>query len=598
MIQTVVAFAVAGVGQIRVDPSGFFVDETGRARIFHGVNAVEKVPPFHPQVDGFDPVRSLSDIDAKQLQSWGMNVVRLGVLWQAVVPHADGQINHEYLGNISKLVNILGENGIFSLLDMHQDVLGARFCGEGLANWTVAKIMNASGFNLTDPATRFAQPLAPSATMGIDPATQYPSRPACLNHTFSEYYNTFESLAAWDTFFATPELWDDCGDHWEAVASTFAGVPSVLGYELINEPWGNATLLKASSDKARLLPLYQKLHERIRAVDDDHIIFYESQVLNEAYGHSTDFPAGGPGGVTYNDRQAFSYHIYCLDSLPVVHVSCAAAYDIGWKAVTKSRAIVGGGSMLTEFGAVSQTAVDIDLITTMLDPADKFMQSWSYWNFKTFDDITTTGDADGGESFYNKDGSVQFEKVRALTRTYAPAIAGMPTKMHFDNSTGDEIFTLQFTATDDVTGVTEIFAQRELHYSDGVSVAIVPPTAATWRQSTSDVNMLEVIRTGAQAGDSIAVVVRRATTCKCAQGSTDADGCCISCKTPPKCPGKAAKTPGNWCGNDFHAAYCGNVLPMCCTSDTGRPVCCPTGSSCKAGPVQNTCKPASLHVFS
>ena len=58
--------------------------------------------------------------------------------------------------------------------------------------------------------------------------------------------------------------------------------------------------------------------------------------------------------------------------------------------------------MLTEFGAVSKTEVDIDLIQMMLERADEHMQSWAYWTFKSFDDITTIGNPDGGETFYNK----------------------------------------------------------------------------------------------------------------------------------------------------------------------------------------------------
>ncbi len=49
-----------------------------------------------------------------------------------------------------------------------------------------------------------------------------------------------------------------------------------------------------------------------------------------------------------------SYHIYCLDTLPAVHLSCAAAFDLAWAAVTRSLRQTGGGGMLTEFGAVSQ----------------------------------------------------------------------------------------------------------------------------------------------------------------------------------------------------------------------------------------------------
>ena len=86
--------AAAPLSRIRVDrETQFFIDDDGRARFFHGVNAVEKLPPFHPALDGFDPVRSLSAVDAARLSGWGFNVVRLGVMWQAVVPDASGQVN-------------------------------------------------------------------------------------------------------------------------------------------------------------------------------------------------------------------------------------------------------------------------------------------------------------------------------------------------------------------------------------------------------------------------------------------------------------------------------------------------------------------------
>eukprot|EP01052_Picozoa_sp_SAG31_P017061 SAG31_NODE_1153_length_9640_cov_2.830206_2_plen_149_part_00 len=43
------------LSRIRVDAeSGFFRDSSGRARLFRGVNAVSKLPPFHPQPAGFD----------------------------------------------------------------------------------------------------------------------------------------------------------------------------------------------------------------------------------------------------------------------------------------------------------------------------------------------------------------------------------------------------------------------------------------------------------------------------------------------------------------------------------------------------------------
>ena len=55
----------------------------------------------------------------------------------------------------------------------------------------------------------------------------------------------------------------------------------------------------------------------------------------------------------------------------------------------------------------------------------------------------------------------QQSKLHALTRTYARAVAGVPTRMHFDNSSGSESYTLEFTVSKVTPGThTEIFAHR------------------------------------------------------------------------------------------------------------------------------------------
>ncbi len=62
-----------------MDPSTqLFVDEFGRARFFHGVNVVYKIPPWIPERDIFDPDLSLCTEDIENLQKWGFNLVRLG----------------------------------------------------------------------------------------------------------------------------------------------------------------------------------------------------------------------------------------------------------------------------------------------------------------------------------------------------------------------------------------------------------------------------------------------------------------------------------------------------------------------------------------
>ena len=96
-----------------------FEDEENRTVIFHGVNVVYKVPPYLPTLDGpFHAEHSLNDKDIDNLRKWGMNFVRLGVMWEAV-EREPGVYDHAYLDQVEELVNRLGERGIYTLVDAH-----------------------------------------------------------------------------------------------------------------------------------------------------------------------------------------------------------------------------------------------------------------------------------------------------------------------------------------------------------------------------------------------------------------------------------------------------------------------------------------------
>jgi len=56
--------------------------------------------------------------------------------------------------------------------------------------------------------------------------------------------------------------------------------------------------------------------------------------------------------------------------------------------------------------------------------------------FKDYGDFTTTG---SGEGFYDESGNPEWNKITALSRTYAPFVAGLPLKMLYDTVTGISI---------------------------------------------------------------------------------------------------------------------------------------------------------------
>ena len=49
---------------------------------------------------------------------WGMNMIRLGVMWEAVET-APGVYNTTYLDAINDLINKIGSYGIYTMVDAH-----------------------------------------------------------------------------------------------------------------------------------------------------------------------------------------------------------------------------------------------------------------------------------------------------------------------------------------------------------------------------------------------------------------------------------------------------------------------------------------------
>ena len=133
-------------------------------------------------------------------------------------------------------------------------------------------------------------------------------------------------------------------------------------------------------DKTYLAPMYKKLHEIIRHVDDKHIIFYEPSVADPLKMGLTE----GPGGPTYNDRQALSYHVYCVDVTKQGDPKSDLVCDIDDELFIRSRheeikAKKLGGMMLTEFGAISNSTEGTKEITRITDIADQYLQSESLY---------------------------------------------------------------------------------------------------------------------------------------------------------------------------------------------------------------------------
>jgi len=462
-----------------------FVDSTGRTRLFHGVNAVYKIPPYIPTSSGWDTVNSLSEKDAQDLQNWGFNMVRLGVMWPGLMPEKNS-FNASYLDTVHEIIDTLYKHGIMVLLDLHQDLAGRMLCGEGFPDWAV----------ITDAAAhKFPWPVY---THEFDKDEHgYPKLEECLQKSFGEYYMTQGVSAAFQALFDNKEgIRDQFTMFWGKIGESFRDTPGVLGYEIINEPFvGDAwhdpsLLLPGHADKVNLYPLYTDTASAIRKYDDQTLIFYEKAICN-AIG-ALGFPSV-PGGDKYRDRSVYSWHNYCgtvdRSGNPLNFLICEGEQEVQWLQEMHDIDTTKCGSFMTEFGAVAgNNTKALEDIEWVVDSADKALQSWAYWQYKSYNDITTASNE--RESFYWADGSLQADKVETLSRVYATAIEGVPTSMVYNRKAGT--FALEFNAhrssSDDAA--TEIYVGPwTVRQSKNVNVDIIPDGAATYKISNDKLTL-------------------------------------------------------------------------------------------------------------
>eukprot|EP00947_MAST-08B_sp_MAST-8B-sp1_P002435 g2435.t1 len=422
------------------------------------------------------------------IASWGINVVRLGVMWPGVEP-VEGQYNATYLGVVKGLVDDLWINhGVRTIVDFHQDVIARKWCGEGVPGWLVPKYLEpvtttcSSGVvpwvgKLIGQCASFA-----SFNFTDDPATGYPTTKDCLSLPFDRYSRAPDVTSAWQHFYDSPAVQGAFEGFWRQVVGALRDSDGVLGYELINEPlpgdfFANPDLLlPGHGDLQHLQPMYQRLCATIRGVDPDAICFFEPTPFPDTFPanipleggvHAAGFTAGpAPDDPTH---QALSYHIYTCGFAssscgrngdpPSYHDPTAdsfASSAVRTRTADRDRLGKGGGRggggiFITEFGACSGAANCLGEIERVTSRADAALQSWAYWQFKYNDDLTTvSGPIEG---VYDTDGKLQVDKVAALSRTYAPVIAGTPTVMRFDPATA--AFRLQYTTLDAAEKMTE-----------------------------------------------------------------------------------------------------------------------------------------------
>lgn len=419
----------ADLPRLKAEPDlvngGRIVDVKGREVILRGVN-VNSLGHYW-QGTAKPPTLPLEAEDPKRIARIGWNLVRLIVSWSRVEP-APGQINTAYLDRVARWVGLLEEEGIYTIIDFHQDAWGPTLAARA-----------------DEACTPPAQP-----GFGWDGAPGWAtfddSQPRCF--TAAREVNP-AVRAAWTSFFNDRPASDGVGIQTRyvrmlrRVARRFARDTAVAGIDVMNEP--NAF---GPAQTAQMSHFYERSLKAIRAGEKAgqgfrHLVLFEPGVLWSLTGSGPPDPFDHDRGIVY------SPHLYG-GSIGATGPPSRTSFETA----RSEAAIFGGAPILTgEWGGdpLRADGTSDDYFSTHLSLQDEFLIGSALWTWKQScgDPHAATHDPDTAPplppwSVYRMDceGASnrivgQYGKlVRDLKRAYVRRAPGRITAISFDLDTG------------------------------------------------------------------------------------------------------------------------------------------------------------------
>lgn len=388
---------------------GFLRDADGRAVILRGANVGNKAKPY---VDFHQP----ADF-ARMRNAWGMNAVRLLVLWAGLEPNRD-QYDDAYMANVADRVAWAKDANLAVVLDMHQDVYGEGFGGDGAPLWTC----DASHYAAFKPADQwFFNYLSPEVE-------------ACV-----------------DGFWASPDLRAHYAEAWRRLAARLSVFDNVVGFDPMNEPpWGSAPY--SGFEEATLQPFYVDVVGAVRRTAPHFVAFLEpsaSRNIGRATG-LVKFPF---------DDVVYAPHAYDTDAerkgtfdaahRPGLLANVAALAD-------EAKAL-DAALWIGEYGGRGDGIVDY--MSAEYDGIGQVAASSMYWSYSK-----------GGPGAYSmllEDGSEKQPLVDTLVRPYPERVAGDPIAYAFDTPTST--FTMTYRSDASISAPTVLSIPARV-YPNGFSV--------------------------------------------------------------------------------------------------------------------------------
>ena len=337
---------VPGIARDLVQDGRWLRDAQGRYVLFRGVNfgSRNKLKPYLPimplAATTLDEAQLRAEMLAVkpqlvQLKSLGMNVIRLPVMWEALEPEPNPNLDEllpeavTYLQQVQEIIDELYRNGMFVIVDFHQDIVCERFGGDGFPEWALAPVFKGPRTHRksdTNWVTNYYAP--PWWARWI---CQCSREHRGVMKTLRLFWNGGETGPIPKGADQAPAADPDPQTHFVktvgqvvkffAQSNGRAGDPAILGYEPFNEP--QQAGLDKQDFESKLLPgFYHRTEAEIAKYDSTALVFIEPrsdwttysatgpdyQALHFTLHPKTYFPSPYlPSGPNHG---VFSFHYY------------------------------------------------------------------------------------------------------------------------------------------------------------------------------------------------------------------------------------------------------------------------------------------------
>lgn len=216
-----------------------FLDQSGRERIFNGLNFVDKKKDEDSYLPDWD------EKNFKWCEEQGINLIRFGINWSSIEREM-GIYDETYMQWIEYILDLCEKNNICVFLDMHQDLYSCLY-GNGAPKWAT----------LPDDTTHIAGDLWSDAYL-YSPAVK----------------------RCFENFWANKPLVDGVGvqEHyinmWLYIIGRVKDHPALIGYDFFNEPFSGECGLEVLGT---LLTTYAELTKKDLSSDELVAVFTDDK---------------------------------------------------------------------------------------------------------------------------------------------------------------------------------------------------------------------------------------------------------------------------------------------------------------------------------